>query len=148
MSTRTNADRITLAEQLLAEAVYRSRGLQAVQVGLSSGTSSAGACGLGEEAAVDLELTPHGQELFDELWPQGVPATRAEALRAKMADWVELQDSLDRKRNHFIRDFRRAHGADRREYGPDVAAKYEAGLEKVNREVREACHRAAEELLA
>ena len=81
------------------------------------------------------------------MWPEGqAPATSA--LHELMTRWIQRQDALDRKRNHFLRDFRGANGFDRNAYAPDVMAAYEAGLEAVNAEVREGLRAAADALLA
>ena len=64
-----------------------------------------------------------------------------------MRGWITLQDSLDRKRNHYLRDFRQEHGFDRQAYTPEELAKYEKGLERTNHEVDDGLRKAAEELL-
>jgi len=138
-------ERLAWAAALLDEAVYRSRERQAA--GLSPLAGSAPGCGLGERAEVVLELSPRGAELAAKLWPGSDP-TRGElgaGVAAVVAGWVERQDALDRKRNHFLKRFRGEHGFDRSAYGPAVAAELEAGLAAVNAEVdagREAAARA------
>jgi len=42
------------------------------------------------------------------------------------------QDALDRKRNHYLRDFRGKHGLDRTRYSADVLRSFEEGLARVN----------------
>lgn len=143
MTDRSDDPSVALAESFLQEAVYRSRGDQAGATLLSAGSAS---CGLGEKPSVSLDLTPRAEELFEELF--GRVAVDVEALRAVMAAWVKRQDALDRKRNHFLRDFRAEHGADRRAYSAELLARYEAGLDAVNSEVGEARSAAARELLA
>ncbi len=142
MTDRSDDPRVALAETFLQEAVYRSRGDQAGATLLSASSAS---CGLGEKPSVSLDLTPRAEELYTELF--GGSAVDVEALRAVMAAWVKRQDALDRKRNHFLRDFRAEHGGDRRTYDEDLLARYEAGLDAVNGEVREALRAAARELL-
>ena len=145
-------DRIALAESFLQEAVYQSRARQAAGVGLSGSTLDSapapGGCGLGDGASVDLELTPRGEELFRELWPRTVAPTELARIESVLHDWVESQDALDRKRNHFLRDFRQANGFDRRAYSKERAQAFEDGLARVNAEVNLKLRRAAEELLS
>ena len=145
-STRTR-----LAEDFLREAVYRSRGKQAVQVGLAGGNldqpSGPANCGLGEKAALDLNLSSKGEEICQRLWPAGLEPPDLERIQDVMRGWIPHQDSLDRKRNHFLRDFRQAHGFDQEAYTPQELANYDEGLERVNREVDDGLHKAAEELL-
>ncbi|MCP3919356.1 MAG: hypothetical protein GY711_27785 [bacterium] len=43
--------------------------------------------------------------------------------------------ALDRKRNHFMKDFRHEHGFDRAQYDAEQAAAYRAGLDAVDAEV-------------
>lgn len=143
MTDRSDDPSVALAESFLQEAVYRSRGDQAGATLLSAGSAS---CGLGEKPSVSLDLTPRAEELFEELF--GNAAVDVEALRAVMTAWVKRQDALDRKRNHFLRDFRAEHGADRRAYSAELLARYEAGLDAVNDEVGEARSAAARKLLA
>jgi hypothetical protein len=133
-----------LAEELLQEAVYRSRARQAAGASLQQGPAG---CGLGDHAAVELELSPRGRELLDALWPEGEARPDAERLRAEISEWVERQDRLDRKRNHFLRDFRQRHGADRRGYAPEVERDFEAGLARVNAEVEAGRSEAARRLV-
>ena len=65
-----------------------------------------------------------------------------------MASWVKRQDALDRKRNHFMKDFRQTHGFDRTTYTSEQLASFETGLDAVNAEVAEARRQAAVALLA
>lgn len=136
-------ERVALAEVFLQEAVYRSRGDQAGATLLSAGGAG---CGLGEAPSVALDLTPRAEELFHALFGDAPPDV--DAVRGVMERWVKLQDGLDRKRNHFLRDFRAEHGADRRAYAPERLAEFERGLEAVNAEVAERRRAAAEALLA
>ena len=50
-------------------------------------------------------------------------------------------------RNHFLRDFRNAHGADRSQYDPEQTAEFERGLGQINAEALAARREAAERLL-
>ncbi len=120
-----------LAGEFLREAVYRSRAAQAAGVALRASGGESG-CGLGERAGVVLDLSPRGEELFAQLWPRGAPPI--EALRDALKRWVERQDGLDRKRNHFLKDFRQQHGFDRTRYTPAELRAFEDGLAQINAE--------------
>ena len=136
--------RLALAEALLQEAVYRSRERQAVGVSLQPKRpdgSSPTNCGLGREAAIELDLSPRGRELFAALWPEPPDADEVERLRGGLAEWIEQQDALDRERNHFLRDFRRQHGADRTAYTSAQTSAFDAGLAAIN--ARESAERRA-----
>jgi hypothetical protein len=123
--------RIRLAENLLREGVFRSRDRQSALHTLKGGV---GSCGLGEKAEVVLDLSPRGRELFGSLFARGLDEPATERFRATMSGWIEEQDSLDRKRNHFLKAFRGKNGIDRTTYSPDVLADYEAGLAKIGDE--------------
>jgi hypothetical protein len=142
------ARRLELAESLLQEAVYRSRELQAGVTALARPPSGGGNCGLGERAPQGLELSERGRRLCTEIWPDDLEDRRAAARRATIDGWIEKQDALDRKRNHFLKDFRKTHGFDRRSYSAAVLAEYEAGLERINAQERAARLETARELLA
>lgn len=145
-------ERIQQAEAFLREAVYCSRARQAAVVGLApprtEGDGATKTCGLGERAAIELDLSARGTELFEALWPTGALPPDLEHVQECMRLWVTRQDALDRKRNHFLRDFRRVHGFDRTAYDPGTLAAFEQGLERVNDEENAALRQAAEELLA
>jgi len=141
------AARIELAERFLQEAVFRSRERQAVGTALRRAASpAAGNCGLGEKAAIELDLSPRGRELAAQLWPAGLEGERLGALKTLVADWIVEQDALDRKRNHFLRDFRGKHGFDRSKYGDESLHAYETGLSKVNAEETERRREVARDL--
>lgn len=137
-----DTDRIALAESFLQEAVYRSRGDQAGATLLSAGSAS---CGLGEKPSVVLDLSPRAEELFTEIFADETVAL--ESLKEVMAAWVKRQDGLDRKRNHFLKDFRNAHGFDRSGYNEEQLQLFQTGLEAVNAEVSNARRDAAQSLL-
>ncbi|QDV05178.1 hypothetical protein Poly30_06740 [Planctomycetes bacterium Poly30] len=137
-----DADPIALAESFLQEAVYRSRGDQAGATLLSAGSAS---CGLGEKPSVVLDLSPRAEELYAKLF--GDRAVELDSLKDVMAAWVKRQDALDRKRNHFLKDFRNAHGFDRNGYSEEQLELFESGLDAINGEITEARHAAAEALL-
>lgn len=141
---RIARSREELAEEFLREAVYRSRAAQAAGVVLRSSGGGSG-CGLGERAGVVLDLSPRGDELFAQLWPRG---TELETLRDALKRWVERQDALDRKRNHFLKDFRQQHGFDRTRYTPEQLRAFEDGLAQVNGEEDRLRRAAALELCA
>jgi hypothetical protein len=69
-------------------------------------------------------------------------------IQAVLADWVRRQDALDRKRNHFLKDFRHAHGFDRTRYTAEQRAEFESGIEHINAEENERRELAAQELLS
>jgi hypothetical protein len=123
-----------LAEIFLQEEVYAAREQQAVRGALVS-DDGPGACGLGETAETGLELSPRGRELFDTLFEGGLGADETAQARELIDAWVTKQDALDRKRNHFLKDFRHKHGFDRGAYDADQAAAYRVGLDAVNAEV-------------
>ncbi len=139
------------AKAFLTEAVYRSRARQAAGVALQASAAElapdARRCGLGERAAVELDLSARGAELAARLWPLGLTATDLARVREILAAWVQRQDALDRKRNHFLRDFRGAHGYDRARYAPAELSAFEDGLAAVNAEVERELERAAAALL-
>ncbi|MBI5433212.1 MAG: hypothetical protein HZA52_10320 [Planctomycetes bacterium] len=158
-----DGDRLALAEAFLQEAVFQSRAKQAAGTALAAGASAKPTnCGLGREAAVVLELSPRGRELFDSLFVResddlpggrseaaspedrsdGTPSHRASTstppavdlarIRDVLSTWVERQDQLDRDRNHFLKAFRQRHGFDRRAYTPALLADYDSGLAEIN----------------
>jgi hypothetical protein len=139
--------RAALAEELLQEAVYRSRGEQAGAALLRARASGTGNCGLGEKAAIVLDLSPRAEVVFLELFPDGLTGDALERLREVLAAWVKRQDALDRRRNHYLKDFRQVHGFDRAGYGPEDLARFEAGLERINSEAAAERASAARELL-
>lgn len=137
-----------LAERFLQEAVFRSRERQAVGAELRRGASpGAGNCGLGEKAAIELDLSARGRELAAQLWPAGLGAEALETLKTAVASWIVEQDALDRKRNHFLRDFRGKHGFERSKYDEGTLSAFEAGLAKVNAEETERRLEVARQLL-
>jgi hypothetical protein len=140
-----SGERVETAETLLREAVYRSRASQAELT--TPAPDGKGACGLGAKAAVDLDLTPKARLCLSELWPAPASAPELERIRAALAAWVRAQDALDRKRNHFLKAFRQAHGFDRRAYAPNELAAFEQGLEAINAEESRALRAAAIDLL-
>lgn len=136
-------ERLARAEALLREAVYRSRALQAATSSLGAmaptpasapdgADATRGRCGLGERAAVSLDLSDEGRRLFSSLWPVEPDATEMQRIRAALADWVVEQDGRDRKRNHYLKAFRQAHGFDRTLYTAAQTAEFEAGLARIN----------------
>lgn len=141
-------ERLRLAESFLQEAVFRSRGRQSIEAALNPADENhPGQCGLGAKAAVVLDLERRGRELFDEIWPDLAEESGLERIKSSMRSWVQRQDALDRKRNHFLKAFRQEHGFDRNAYSPEQAQAYRSGLDAVNTEVDELRRKAAEELL-
>ena len=142
-------DPIALAEDFLREAVYRSRAGRSATIALRPAPApGSGACGLGEKAAVALDLSERGREIFGLLFESGVGEDGLGRVHEVTADWVEKQDAIDRRRNHFLKDFRASHGSDRRSYATDVLAAHDAGLADIHREEDAARLSAAERLLA
>lgn len=135
----TSARRVEWSRALLREAVFQSRARQAADTSLlrsADPTLGGTNCGLGSGAPVDdieRELTPAGRALADQLWP-GAAGARPPGALERITRWVERQDALDRKRNHFLRDFRQANGFDRTRYSPAQLAAFEAGLAAINAE--------------
>jgi hypothetical protein len=140
-------ERIAGAEAFLQEAVYRSREAQAGAGLWAAGDPNAASCGLGESAAVILDLTPRAIELFDALWPTPLEGGELEFVRDQLRTWVERQDALDRDRNHFLKGFRQKHGFDRSAYSEDQRATFETGLEVVNARIADERRAMAETLL-
>ncbi len=140
--------RLQLAQALLQEAVYRSRASQALTSALRKPPGSdAGNCGLGEKAAIELDLDERGRALFDELWTRSGASCDLARVHATMTRWIKQQDALDRKLNHFLKDFRQRNGFDRTRYSPETTSAYDAGLAELHREQDEARKAAALELL-
>ena len=145
-------ERLRQAESFLQEAVYRSRDAQVGAALLDAaapdpGPGDVAPCGLGRKATVVLDLSQRARELYGLLWPSDLPETGMESVRQVMADWVRRQDALDRKRNHFLKDYRGTHGSDRSQYTAEQGAAYDSGLETVNAEVNESRGKAARDLL-
>jgi hypothetical protein len=144
-------DRLETAEAFLAEAVFASRARQAAGVSLlkagQKDGSSPSNCGLGAAAAVELELSPRGRELYGRLWSAPPDAAQLTRIRAALTKWVERQDALDRERNHFLKAFRGKHGADRRAYSTELQVQFDSGLARVNENVVTERRAAALELL-
>lgn len=144
---------------LLREAVFASRARQAAAIappGLRPApegpAGSAGNCGLGAKALVDLRLSEKAAGAFARLFPAGGEADGSgpalEPIQGLLGAWVEAQDALDRARNHFLRDFRTRHGFDRAAYTPEERQAFEEGLAKVNARESERLHEHARQLLA
>jgi hypothetical protein len=143
-------ERLLLAEEFLREAVYRSRERQSALHSLQSGLApGAGSCGLGEKASIALDLSARGLELFDRLFDSAGRAPTGEAeIRSALTEWIERQDAIDRKRNHFLKSFRSRHGFDRTRYGSEATSELEAGLARINAEEDSERRASAERLLA
>ena len=151
MAERAIDERQQAAEAFLTEAVYRSRAKQAAASALLAPldpSAAKGRCGLGEAAAVALDLSDTGRALFAQLWPGKPAAAELARIQAQMTDWVEAQDALDRKRNHFLKAFRTKHGFDRTRYDAAQLSEFEAGLSRVNAEENSARGAAALALVA
>lgn len=138
--------RLKCAEAFLAEAVFRSRSRQAAFTQTTE-AADGGRCGLGEKAAVELDLGTRGAELFQALWPEGLPEESLPGVREGLRAWVKRQDALDRARNHFMKGFRKEHGLDRSAYSEEQQRLWRAGLDEVNGSEDEERHAAARRLL-
>jgi hypothetical protein len=143
-----DAARLQLAEAFLHEAVYRSRERQAASVALALPKAGGGTCGLGEKAAIDLDLSARGAELALVLWPAGLAGAELERVRGALADWVVRQDALDRQRNHHLKAVRLKHGFDRDAYPDNVRHAFEDGLARINAAESAERRAAAERVLA
>ncbi|MBI5365214.1 MAG: hypothetical protein HZA53_18695 [Planctomycetes bacterium] len=142
------AARLQAAVDFLREAVYRSRATQALETFLAQGAApKLGQCGLGERAAVVLDLDARGRELFERVWSAELGDDELARIRGVMRRWVETQDALDRDRNHFLKAFRRAHGFERARYTPEQTTEFERGLADLARIEDERQRAAASELL-
>lgn len=139
---------LSLAEEFLREAVYRSRERQSALAAVRASAIRNPNCGLGEQAAVVLDLSPRAREIYERLFPVGVREKALENVDEVMSDWIERQDALDRTRNHFLKDFRGRHGLDRKLYSPAILAEFETGLDRINREEDSERRSAAERLVA
>jgi len=124
-------DRIELAEAFLRESVYRSREKQSAVAAIRAPAIDNPNCGLGERAEAVLDLSPRASELLQRIH---LDDGRLGAVNEAMTDWTARQDALDRKRNHFLKDFRGRNGFDRTGYSPAVLAEFEAGLARINAE--------------
>jgi hypothetical protein len=143
---RTN-ERLARAEDFLQEAVFRSRSAQAGAGLWAAGDPAAADCGLGARAEVVLDLTPRAEAPLREFWSAPPDSPELARIRERMAEWVERQDALDRKRNHFLKAFRAEHGFDHGAYDERQRAAYRAGLDAINAQVDDARRAAARALL-
>ena len=139
-------ERKRVAENLLQEAVFTARASQTADIALVESTPTG--CGLGAHPAGELDLSERGRELFHELWSRETPPTELETIGGILQAWVEQQDAFDRERNHFLRDFRKQNGFDRRTYSAEQTSEYEAEIERINHEVELRRREAADLLLA
>ncbi len=131
---RLDLNRTDLARELLREAVFQSRAKQAAGTSLARAESDSKLrnCGLGAKAAIELGLSDKGLELAARLWPVPLHAQATARCEQVIAEWIERQDALDRKRNHFLRDFRAANGFERAKYTAEQLSAFESGLERIN----------------
>jgi hypothetical protein len=131
-----------LAQKFLQEAVFASREQShKVPVGDAAG------CGLGQRPAIPDSFSQKQAELLERMMEVGKAPDFA-ALQDVAEGWIKLQDGLDRKRNHFLKDFRNQHGFNRREYPPDVDAEFAAGVAAVNEENRARLEAHADQVVA
>jgi hypothetical protein len=142
--TTAQSERLLLAETFLQEAAYRSRETGAASAAL--GESAAAGCGLGAKPALALDLSRRAEELFARLWPAELAGEDLARIRAVMTDWIARQDALDRRRNHFLKEFRQRHGFDRNAYGAEQLRDFDAGLARINAEESQSRRAAARSL--
>lgn len=142
-----NEGRLAQAAELLREAVYRSRAAQAGRGLFAEGRGDLGQCGLGDSAEVVLDLSERAILLAASLWPDGLDGETRARLKEVQTEWIELQDSIDRDRNHHLKRFRLKHGMDRGDWSADVLAEFEQGLSEINQRETDERLRAAERLL-
>ena len=146
--TASEADALVAAASFLQEAVYASREL----THRAPLAAAEGGCGLGERPEIPERWSPAqaraASQLAQALGGVSLGAAQATALEEAAGRWVRIQDGLDRKRNHFLKAFRMQHGADRKQYRPDVAQELADGLDEINGENRHRLALAAEHLLA
>jgi hypothetical protein len=132
--------RLDAALRLLQEAVFAARGGGSLAP-TSDDPTRLGGCGLGAGPNLDVAVLGAGASETARaaaalLWPAGLDESRAARVREVIAGWVKRQDGLDRRRNHFIKDFRGEHGFDRTTYSDEIRAAYEHGVEAVNADNR------------
>ncbi len=133
--------RLDRARDFLEESVFASRDLSH-RVPAESG----GQCGLGGGPALPIGFSPRQEAALQAFAPRLTDAQR-QAAAEHAGRWVRLQDGLDRRRNHFLRDFRDKHGYTRSEYSPEVLAEYQAGLDTINHDNDQKLADAAQALL-
>lgn len=141
-------DRIALAEAFLVETVYRSRERQSAVAAIRAGAIANPNCGLGERAVAVLDLSLRARELLVRIHPGELGEEALQAVHEVMTDWTERQDVLDRKRNHFLKDFRGRNGFDRKRYTAEILAEFDAGLARINAEENAERRAAAVRLVA
>jgi len=141
-------DRIALAEAFLVETVYRARERQSAVAALRAGAIANPNCGLGEGAVAVLDLSLRARELLVRIHPGDLGEKTLHAVQDVTTDWIERQDVLDRKRNHFLKDFRGRNGFDRTRYSAATQAEFDAGLARINAEENAERRAAAERLVA
>ena len=144
--------RLEDAQDLLRDAVFQARAAQAAGVSLGGRAldepAGPGNCGLGETPGLGAALSERGRELLSKLAPGGLDPAVEGSLGSALQAWVDRQDAQDRKRNHYLRDFRQRHGFDRRAYDAAQTRAFEDGLAGINAEEDELRRSAAAGVLA
>lgn len=146
MTTDTRERVADLARRFLQETVFASR--QATHAYSPDGAQG---CGLGARPAIPPDFNARQGELLTGMLEAAAKSSEAvsfDDVRACCADWIKVQDGLDRKRNHFLKDFRQANGFDRKAYSAEVEAAFKAGLDDVNQDNRRRLDAHAEQLVA
>jgi len=135
MTIETMVHMRELARSFLQESVFASR--QASHSFSPRALDGATGCGLGLRPAIPDDFNDKQAELLEKLLAAanvGTEGAPFSAIRDQATEWIKLQDALDRKRNHFLRDFRTQHGAERKSYSSEVEAAFKGGLQAVNDE--------------
>lgn len=128
---------VAVAAAFLQESVYASRA--ASHAFSPRALDGASGCGLGLRPAIPEDFSPRQAELLERMTallgvePSAMPYGE---LRKRAAEYIKIQDGLDRQRNHFIKDFRTEHGFERAAWAEPVAAQFKTGIDAINAENR------------
>lgn len=130
--------------KFLQESVFAAREAQHSEM-----TAGAGGCGLGARPVIPETFTAKQAAIMEEMMAAAsvAPERLVEVAQQSAERWIKIQDGLDRKRNHFLKDFRQGHGFDRRAYPPEIDAQFQSGIDEINQENRERLDREAEAFL-
>lgn len=151
MDNETETSVFELAASFLQEGVYASREQAHAPEArsLTASESAAGSCGLGARPLTHPTWSSRQTRCAEELGralnleTSGKASDGTKLLVEHLASWVRVQDGLDRKRNHFLKDFRAQYGADRRSYSPETDARFREGLAAINADNQERLRAAA-----
>lgn len=137
MTAETRESIEALARQFLQESVFASR--EASHGFSPRSLDGASGCGLGLRPTIPDDFNGKQARLLEQMLSAASKGEHGPfaSIREKVEEWIKTQDALDRKRNHFLRDFRQQHGFDRASYAADVEAAFKAGLAAINDENRQ-----------